>query len=221
MTDVRDEALGALSSLADPNRRRLYDVVVARGRPVNRDEAAAEAGIDHSLAAYHLDKLVDEGLLDATFARPPGRSGRGAGRPAKRYERSATEVAVSVPPRDYRLAAELLARAVETDASGVVRDALLGAAEAAGAELASAEGAPAGGDGVVEQLDAQGYEPFVDGDVIRLRNCPFHQVAREHTEVVCSMNLALMEGLARASGGDLTPRLDPGPGRCCVAFAPR
>ena len=217
--DARAHALGALSSLTDPNRRRLYEVVVARGGPVNRDEAAAAAGIDRSLAAYHLDKLVEEGLLAASFARPPGRGGRGAGRPAKRYERSAAEVAVSVPPRDYRLAAELLARAVETDVSGAVRDALLGAAEAVGSELATSAVASPGADPVIAQLEAQGYEPFEDGDVIRLRNCPFHQIAREHTEVVCGMNLALMEGFARASGGGLTPRLDPGPDRCCVAFA--
>src|ERR1700729_1564531 len=101
--------LAAVSSLDDPVRRRLYDFVAGR------DEAAGAAGIGRPLAAYHLDKLVELGLLTASYQRPPGRGGPGAGRPAKRYARSAAEFTVAVPPREYELAARLLAAAVEAD----------------------------------------------------------------------------------------------------------
>ena len=87
-------------------------------RPVGRDEAAAAAGIGRALAVYHLDKLVESGLLTASYQRPPGRSGPGAGRPAKLYARSGREFAVTVPPREYELAARLLVQAVEADPSG-------------------------------------------------------------------------------------------------------
>src|SRR4051812_24942145 len=101
-----------IATLDDPLRRRLYDLVRAKERPVGRDEAAKQLRIGRSLAAYHLDKLVDEGFLETSYARPEGRSGPGAGRPAKLYEPAAdTEFAASVPARDYEFAAEMFADA--------------------------------------------------------------------------------------------------------------
>src|ERR1700729_2847140 len=113
--DQHDPGLSAVSSLDDPVRGRLYQAVAGSARPAGRDEAAAAAGIGRPLAAYHLDKLVELGLLTASYQRPPGRGGPGAGRPAKRYARSAAEFTVAVPPREYELAARLLAAAVEAD----------------------------------------------------------------------------------------------------------
>ena len=86
--------LASLSTLDDPVRRRLYEVVTRQDGPVGRDEAASAAGIGRALAVYHLDKLVESGLLTAFYQRPPGRSGPGAGRPAKLYARSDREFAV-------------------------------------------------------------------------------------------------------------------------------
>ena len=68
--------------LDDPVRRKLYDYVVAQGREVSRSEAAEAVGIQRTLAAFHLDRLVETGLVDVTFRRPAGRAGPGAGRPA-------------------------------------------------------------------------------------------------------------------------------------------
>ncbi len=130
--------LASLSSLDDPVRRRLYEVVRERAEPVGRDEAAAAAGVGRALAVYHLDKLVEAGLLTASYQRPPGRSGPGAGRPAKLYMRSDREFAVTVPPREYELAARLLVQAVEADPSGRSRAVLLEAARRLGAELVPA-----------------------------------------------------------------------------------
>ncbi|GAA4601133.1 hypothetical protein GCM10023195_02480 [Actinoallomurus liliacearum] len=103
----------AIAALQDPVRRRLYEYVAAQDHEVGRAEAADAAGIQRTLAAFHLDRLTEAGLLEAVFRRPAGRTGPGAGRPAKLYRRSVTERVVSVPPRDYRAVAELLAAAVE------------------------------------------------------------------------------------------------------------
>jgi predicted ArsR family transcriptional regulator len=216
MTDVSLTAqLAKLCTLGDRTRRRLYDYVAERHRPVSRDEASAALDIDRSLAAYHLDKLVEHGLVTVSFSRPEGRSGPGAGRPAKHYMRATTETQVSVPARDYRLVADLLAKAIEADEAGVVRNTLARAAEELGRDLGVDHAGP-----LTDVLASRGYEPFRDGDVVRLRNCPFHMVAQQHVELVCGMNLALMNGMLAALGDDLTDaRLDPGPDRCCVAFA--
>jgi predicted ArsR family transcriptional regulator len=227
--------LASLSSLDDPLRRRLYEVVTSRTGPVSRDEAASEAGIGRALAVYHLDKLVESGLLTASYQRPPGRRGPGAGRPAKVYARSDREFAVTVPPREYELAARLLVQAVEADPSDRSRAVLAEAARRLGTELGSAfRPSPAGRDAgeqdaagpeagerdVKSVLTQQGYEPCSGADdVIRLRNCPFHQLTEQHREVVCGMNLALVEGLVDGLGaGGLRPVLDPQPGHCCVAI---
>ena len=222
--------LASLSSLDDPLRRRLYEVVTSHLGPVSRDEAASEAGIGRALAVYHLDKLVESGLLTASYQRPPGRRGPGAGRPAKVYARSDREFAVTVPPREYELAARLLVQAVEADPSARSRAVLAEAARRLGAELGSAfewdagerdvAGPEAGERDVKGVLTQQGYEPCDGADgVIRLRNCPFHQLTERHREVVCGMNLALVEGLVEGLGADgLRPVLDPQPGHCCVTI---
>jgi predicted ArsR family transcriptional regulator len=208
--------LASLSSLDDPVRRRLYEVVCERAEPVGRDEAAATAGVGRALAVYHLDKLVEAGLLTASYQRPPGRSGPGAGRPAKLYMRSDREFAVTVPPRDYELAARLLVQAVEADPGGNSRAALLEASRRLGAELGGRTGVA----DLDEALAAHGYEPRSGEDgVIRLRNCPFHQLAEHHRDVVCGMNLGLIEGIVAGLGAEgLRPVLDPQPGHCCVAI---
>ena len=208
--------LDPICSLDDATRRQLYDYVAAQREPVTRDQAATALDVDRSTVAYHLDKLVDGGLLAASFARPEGRGGPGAGRPAKHYERSDREFAVSVPPRDYRLAAELLARAASADTTGTVLEALQHAAGDIGRELAtdSSGREPE----LVAHLADQGFEPYVDGEAIRLRNCPFHQLARDHTELICGMNLALLDAVADACDSPYRARLDPAPDRCCVAF---
>jgi len=217
--------LASVSCLDDPVRGRLYAFVSARAEPVARDEAAAALGIGRALAVYHLDKLTEAGLLTASYRRPAGRSGPGAGRPAKVYSRSGGEFTVSVPARDYELAARLLVQAVAADHDGEAPAALGFAARKLGADLG--RGHQAGGtqrDGlrlVLENaLSERGYEPrHDDAGTIRLRNCPFRQLADLHPEVVCHMNLALIQGLVAGLGaGGLRPVLDPGPGHCCVVI---
>jgi predicted ArsR family transcriptional regulator len=144
------------------------------------------------------------------YKRRSGRSGPGAGRPAKLYARAEREFSASAPPRDYGVAALLLAEAAASDPSGKTASALRNAAVRLGRESAGEPG------DVAELLTARGYEPYDDDGVLRLRNCPFHAAARRHPEVVCDMNLALVRGLLE--GRDVDAVLEPAPGRCCVAL---
>jgi predicted ArsR family transcriptional regulator len=224
--DQQGSGLAAVGSLGDPVRRSLYEFVAGSPGPVGRDEAATAAGIGRPLAAYHLDKLVSQGLLTASYQRPAGRGGPGAGRPAKVYARSGSEFVVTVPPREYELAARLLAGAVEADRSGASRAALHGVARQFGADLGrrSPAAEPGREDALQSAEDAlrgHGFEPWRDEDgTVRLRNCPFHRLAVQHTEVVCGMNLALIEGLVAGLGATgLHPALDPQPGWCCVVLS--
>jgi predicted ArsR family transcriptional regulator len=221
--DAVEQQLTGLAGLAEPVRRALYRHVAAHGTAVTRDEAAAAVGISRPLAAYHLDRLVDDGLLEADFERRSGRTGPGAGRPAKVYSRSSSQIELNLPARDYATIAELLARAVEGDPTGGARAALHEAAGHLGAELGT-EAVGRGGTvaALVEVLSERGYEPFEGEDgAIRLRNCPFDRIAGGHRELVCGANLALVEGLADRFGASepVRPALEPEPGRCCVVIA--
>jgi len=209
------EDLEVVALLTDPVRRSAYQVVVDAGaESVGRDEVAAALGVGRTLAAFHLDKLVDAGLLEVSFARRTGRSGPGAGRPAKLYRRASGEHVVSVPPRSYLSAAELLAEAVERSGAD---EAAYQVARRHGREVAAAAGS---GAGAVEVLTARGYEPEADDSAVRLRNCPFHQLAQRFPPLVCGMNLALVEGVLEGAGdSEWRARLDPGPGYCCVVLS--
>lgn len=213
------DAYSAIGALADPVRRRLYSYVAASDEGVGREEAAREVGVAAHTARFHLDKLVEEGLLAVDRRRLTGRNGPGAGRPAKVYRRSGAEVAVSLPDREYDLVGHVLAAAVERSLAGAPLDAALTdearaaghrdgtAYDGKGDDLARAAGA----------LAARGFEPREVGDGLELRNCPFDALAQTHTALVCGVNhdyvAGLLAGLACERAG---ARLDPGPDRCCV-----
>ena len=111
-TEDLDRRIAGIASLAEPQRRALYRLIARHGEPVSKDQAAAALGVARSVAAFHLDRLVDDGLLVAEYRRLTGRQGPGAGRPAKLYRRAPGTIAVSLPSRDYALAARLLAEAI-------------------------------------------------------------------------------------------------------------
>ncbi|MFL6118462.1 helix-turn-helix transcriptional regulator [Actinophytocola sp.] len=207
------EDIEAIVVLQDAVRRRLYEYVVAQDHEVSRNEAAEGAGIQRTLAAFHLDKLVDAGLLVTESRRLTGRSGPGAGRPAKLYRRSGAEHHVSVPARDYRTAADLLAEVADC---ARLDDELRAAAAREGRAALAAAGPIEDLDAMRAVLSARGYEPRADGAVLRLVNCPFHVLSERHPALICGMNLALLEGLVEGAEG-LRARMDPRPGMCCVA----
>jgi len=226
--DHRDGQIGAIAALGETARRALYDYVVSQGEPVSRDQAAAAAGIGRPLAAFHLDRLVREGLLVATYRRLGARAGPGAGRPSKLYGRAPGQVSVSLPHREYELAGRLLARAIaasgEAPRKALDREARdLG--ETIGGEVRERCGPRPSRkrvrDAALTTLRDRGFEPYLDGEgTVRLRNCPFDALATDQPGLVCRMNLALIDGimsrLRDVAGGEVV--LDPQPGACCVAL---
>lgn len=223
-----DRQIEGIASLRDPLRRALYLFVSRAGREVSRDEAAEEVGVARSTVAFHLEKLVDEGLLDTSFRRLSGRGGPGAGRPSKLYRRSAQQLQLSLPARHYELAARLLAgalsQAIEQGSSPLQRltddAAALGKSmgeRALGKHVGRSRGVRLAK--VLDALREEGFEPYREGNCLYLRNCPFHGLAQEHPDLICRMNQSLLQGLLeglRATGFDA--RLTPEPGRCCVAI---
>lgn len=218
--DARVDDLAALRLLDEPVRRRLYEWVVAQPDDVGREQAAREVGVSRALATFHLDKLAEAGLLDASYRRLSGRVGPGAGRPARVYRRSPREFSVSVPERRYRGAADLFATALERLGEGGPPPELRDAARDMGRSLSAGARGRSGRTRLLRALEAGGYEPVTDRQgTIRLRNCPFDALTDAHRPLVCGTNLALAEGLAEGAGAsDLTPALDFQPGFCCVAF---
>ncbi|MFI6508924.1 helix-turn-helix transcriptional regulator [Streptosporangium sp. NPDC050855] len=203
--------LDTVAVLHDPVRRAVYDYVASMGRDVGRNEAAEAVGVQRTLAAFHLDRLVEAGLLEAGFRRLTERTGPGSGRPAKVYRRAPGEWQVSVPARDYRALALVLAEAIEEFGEDERAER---AARRAGAGLALE------GEDLPGVLRRRGYQPYEEDGQVRLRNCPFHLLAEEHPLLVCSVNLELCRGLLESLGRDVSSaRLDPRPGECCVAFS--
>ncbi len=223
--DLGSQASG-VGALADPTRRALYEYVVRRRVAVGREEAATALDLAQHTANFHLDKLVDAGLLATEYRRLSGRSGPGAGRPSKLYRRADRQWSVSLPDRRYDLVGDLLARGIEEAErrGGSVSSALDHAAAERGREIGSAErpGDEAGDLATIaEALAGQGYEPVVDPavdpDTVLLSNCPFEALAHAHTELVCGLNRSFVQGVADGVGcAGVTTHLEPEPGQCCV-----
>ncbi|WP_199512537.1 helix-turn-helix transcriptional regulator [Nucisporomicrobium flavum] len=204
------EPWNAVATLADPSRRALYDYVRRQDHAVGREEAADATEMSRNLAAFHLDKLVEAGLLTARYEPPAGRP-RGRGRAPKVYEPTGDGLTVTIPQRQYELLADVLAEALAAGESpGQV-------ARERGRRFGQAMG---GAGDVLGALAGLGFEPEADADAVRLHNCPFHAVAARHTELVCGLNLSFVTGLLDGLGQDAQARLAPRPGACCVEVTP-
>jgi predicted ArsR family transcriptional regulator len=225
-----EEALAVLTLLNDDIRRRLYRFVRRAAGPVTREEAAKAVSISAKLAAFHLDKLVEGGLLEADFETPRGLRRR-VGRAPKRYRPSEVEVSLSLPERRYDLVGEILVDTLNraSDAQQPVEAAKKVAFERGhrigtarkeqlrrgrlGAERTLGEAR-----GLLEDL---GYEP-ADAEVeLVLRNCPFHALAQRSPELVCGLNASFVDGILRGLGNDtVAAELAPEEGLCCVRLLP-
>ncbi len=216
--DLGSQATG-VAALADPTRRALYEYVVSRPDPVGREEAAGALDLAPHTANFHLDKLVDAGLLTAEFRRLTGRSGPGAGRPAKLYRRADRQWSVSLPDRHYDLVGDILASGIErARTSGTpLEEAIDAAASDTGRAIGTAA-APGDLGRFTEVLAGQGFEPRLeDDDTVLLANCPFDALAQSHTELVCGLNRSFVQGVADGIGcAGVTAHLEPEPGQCCV-----
>jgi predicted ArsR family transcriptional regulator len=219
VNDNQQARLAAVASIHDPIRRSLFDFVSASPSAVGRDEAAQSLGLARATAAFHLDRLVDDGVLTVEFKRLSGKTGPGSGRPAKLYRRASDELLVSIPERHYDLAGSLLASSIEeSDRTGEpVRQALARVATERGRELGERAGT------LQNALVIGGYEPREsEGKGTILANCPFHSLAVVHTEVVCDANVNLLKGVAEGAGdAEHEIVFDPCEGQCCVRITER
>lgn len=213
----------ALRALDDPVRRKLFHFVEAHA-DASRDQAARAAGVTRALAAFHLDKLVSAGLLESTFRRLGGRSGPGAGRPSKLYRRSALQLDVTLPQRRYEWAAQMLSRAIADGGPDDAREALRRTAREHGERIGRGLARPPAKTpplrAASRALRTCGFEPATgpEGQVV-LRNCPFASLREGCRDVVCSMNLAMIEGvLAGLELPAVQAALEPQPDTCCVAL---
>jgi predicted ArsR family transcriptional regulator len=225
--DELADHVAAIGALAEPTRRALYRYIATQQEPVSREQAARAVDLPLHTAKFHLDRLVEDGLLEVEFRRLSGRSGPGAGRPSKLYRRSTRQFSISLPERRYELAGDVLATAIDRSIrDGVpIAESVRDAAAAAGRRLAAGflaaedHGGQEHGDleRTVRVLTRHGYEPLRSGSSVRLANCPFDRLATDHTDLVCGLNLALIGGVIdglRIRG--VTPKLAPERGLCCV-----
>jgi predicted ArsR family transcriptional regulator len=211
--------------LREPRRQAIYSHVHASRWPVTREDVAEALGISRSLAAFHLERLLEVGLIEDVVSR---RALPRGGRPPKQYRAVADiEVSVSVPPRRYQLAGEILVRAIaQADNRGRVETAALELASDAGEKLTATSDGGATRDRkgtsveqVTEALCDIGYEPVVENGEIILANCPFHALAVAERDLTCQMNRAFVEGVIRGvGGGAFAAELSPQEGRCCVVL---
>lgn len=230
MPGSKEPQIAPVAALEDPLRRRIYDHIRRADAAVTREEVAEEVGISRKLAAFHLDKLLERGLLVSHYARPPGRTGRGAGRSAKYYRPSDIQIEVSIPERHYDLAGSLLLDAIQHELPGEsARDAVFRIARERGHAIGEQQrrarklrrtGAERALSVTGEILEEHGFEPYRDEPVgLALKNCPFHALARSAPDLVCGMNQAFIDGMLRGLGNDTVEAvLACKPGDCCVTL---
>lgn len=228
--DAADSAIDSVSALNEDSRRRMFTFIRRARRAVTRDEAAASVGISRKLAAFHLDKLVDAGLLRARYETPGGV--RKVGRQPKVYEPTDAQITVNIPDRRHELLADLLLDAVLTESADEnAAQAAVRAAEQRGRRMGEAVrdesrpgrlGPERGLTACERLLDRYGYEPVRETPtLLRLRNCPFHPLAAKAPDLVCGMNLALLSGcLDGLQVNGVQAVLAPEPGECCVRLGP-
>ncbi|HEX5532726.1 MAG TPA: helix-turn-helix domain-containing protein [Actinomycetales bacterium] len=220
----------AVAALADPVRRSLFELVRSVPGAVTREDAAGAVGISRKLAAFHLDKLVQVGLVAVDTAAAAGRVGR---RPRVYRLTSATDVQVSIPARKHQLLAKLLLEAVThqgPDEDGVA--AALRVSRQRGRDLGSAERelrrpGRLAAERALSMLSGLllrlGYEPSRhDARTVQFRSCPFHPLAAESPQVTCGIHHAYISGLVEGLGATTVEAiLAPGSNGCCVELRER
>lgn len=216
----QQQRLTAVAALADPVRQAVYEFVRTADSAVGREDCASALGLPRNAVAFQLDKLADQGLLAVEFRRLNGKEGPGSGRPSKLYTATHHEVAASVPHREYTLAANLMAQAIERGGAEnrPVAEVLAEVAREAGESIGAQSGP------LAQVLSDHGYRPQTRPDgALDLLDCPFHQLSLNHRDTVCSMNLALLTAVVEESGAPYRACFDPPTNahHCCVRMDPK
>jgi predicted ArsR family transcriptional regulator len=190
-----------LRALADSTRRQILTSLQARRVAVTVDEVAAAQGIHRSVAFEQLELLARLGLL-LRDSRVGFR-----GRPARTYRFAGEAAEISYPPRQHRLLAGLLAKAI----AGGIEPKRLG--ETYGRQLALGTRRDSE---AIARLRLLGADYQVVGRHIQARNCVFQEACASAREVVCGVQAGLLQGALAATGSnpDVVPQGPDDGGGC-------
>ncbi|MEV6795293.1 helix-turn-helix domain-containing protein [Streptomyces sp. NPDC051320] len=214
-------------SAATPRRRMVLDLLREAETPLGVAEVAERIGVHPNTVRFHLDALVSQGAVERTLEKLVG-----PGRPRTVY---APRPGMD---RGGRRGYHLLARILLSRLASTGPDAGAEATEAGrswGRYLV--EQPPpfhrttgAESIGLLTRLLAElGFEPeAVDGgdgvpEGLRLRHCPFLELAEEFGPIVCPLHLGLMQGaLAELRAPVEATGLEPfaEPDACLAHLAP-
>ncbi|MFL5927886.1 MAG: helix-turn-helix transcriptional regulator [Gaiellaceae bacterium] len=198
--------MDALEAVGDPELRAALVWVRAQAQPVTADELAEADGVHRNVARSRLERLVAAGLLAAHYERRTGRTGPGAGRPAKIYSVAPQLENIEFPTRQYEslfglLLAELprAGRPERLRAIGVEFGGRL--AQAAG--LRPAKRARTGLERMCAAVRRLGYQAtlleLADGRaVVATPMCPLRPLVREQPDAAL-VDRGMWAGLASAA----------------------
>jgi len=181
-------------------RARLEAALRTAPDGLDAEELAERLGVHVNTVRWHLGALAH---ADAVSSTPRPHVGRG--RPRIVYR--ATGADEEGTRDEYRLLATVLSAtlAVQTDGAA--------ACEAAGREwgrylvprrLPLAR--PSDDEActtVTTLLAEQGFRPVAADGAVRMRRCPFHELAESRPEVVCAVHRGLIDGALEEIGSDL------------------
>jgi predicted ArsR family transcriptional regulator len=198
------------SAFGDATRRQIY-LFARDGDGVTAGEIAKRFALHANVARHHLDKLAAGGYLEVNLDHSPS----GAGRPSKRYRRSARATTLEIPPRPDELMVTLLVRALSLLEPTVAETMAEQVGEEYGRMLAS-QMAP--GDSqrssraamlaVADALTAHGFAAHAETKQASMSiisdHCPFGEIVSEHP-VLCAVDRGMVQGLMAGLCGDSIP----------------
>jgi predicted ArsR family transcriptional regulator len=175
-------------ALAEPSRRALLDVLGRARTALAADELAAELRLHPNTVRAHLELLERAGLVTSTLEERhlPGRPRRlFRARPRSvpdEHEMLAAGLAGSLDPLPdgSRLAEEAGRRWGRHLVERPAPDERIGKRESERR--------------VCDLLAERGFSPELDGQVIRMRTCPFRDLAERYPRVVCALHRGLLNG---------------------------
>lgn len=191
--------LETLKALGDNTRYAIYLELARSPAPLSTAEIASTLGLHVNTVRPHLERMREVGLLDVTVE-----ARRGVGRPQHLYAIAPDSPSLGLEPPAFPMLAGLLVRVCEAAGAGMDE------AVEVGHEHGLSEGQRRAGhvdciSALMEWQAQQGFDPErVDdelGCVVAFGNCPYGDVARQHSELVCAIHAGLIEGLVEAVGG--------------------
>jgi len=202
-----------LAAVGDPELRDALLYARGQARPVTADELATAKDVHRNVARSRLERLVEAGLLAPAYERRSGRSGPGAGRPAKTYSVVPQLESIEFPANHSESLTALL---VDALAAGGGRERLRETGVAFGRELGRAAGLrpvkklEAGFERLCEAVRTLGYQASLEqvepnGAVIASPTCPLRPLVRARREAV-EIDRGMWAGLASCavSGVDVS-----------------